>query len=120
MIKTWLSYLLIALLACQAVLSIADSHEMFPAAIQPSGTKHIASRDENSILGDFVAFHELASSPLDANNGGDSYHCCHFHSAYIPTMLSVKIPVFVGLPNSCVDQSVSDGLVVSLFRPPKS
>ena len=73
MIRRWLSYLLIVLIAMQSVVAIADEHKSHQEGIQ-----HL----------EFV--HEFDSArtiddELDQNGGAslpdqyDSHHCCHCH-----------------------------------------
>ncbi len=67
MIKTWVSYLLIALIACQSVIAMADSHSL--------GNEH--AKFEHDHYSDTV--NDKSSSKIDINLSAPSHDECHCH-----------------------------------------
>ncbi len=72
MLRTWLSYILVTLIALQSVLAIADTHES-----HQQGTGHI-ELDERTLL---------KISDLSADAQLDCNHCCHCHN-YAQVLIS--------------------------------
>lgn len=114
MTKHWISYLLIALIACQSVLAFAGSHET-------QTTPPTVELDQADIVQS-----ELQDNQLDDKNSAqlvniDSCdHCgfCH-HGQLVPSILSFSSSTNTPLLKTQHTDVVPSSPLFSFYRPPK-
>lgn len=115
MTKHWISYLLIALIACQSVLAYAESHETrttFPTV----------EFDQTDIVQI-----EIKINKIDAENSAQLVkidncdHCgfCH-HGQLVPSLVSLSSSPNTPLFKTQYTDAVPNGLLFSFYRPPKA
>ena len=77
MIKRWISCLLIALIACQSVMAMADIHQSHQSGVEHLEFDHDDNPDvtRNNLTADDL-------SPVNSTTGSayDCHHCCHSHT----------------------------------------
>lgn len=112
--KHWISYLLIALTACQSVLAFADSHEtqiIFPAI----------EFDQADIAQSDIKDNEInEQDATQVVNIDNCDHCgfCH-HGQIVPPLLSFSSSPKPPLLNSQYSDVVPGDPLFSFYRPPK-
>ncbi len=118
MTKHWISYLLIALIACQSVLAFADNHETrttFPA------TPFASDYDQTDIVQS-----ELQVNDIDAKNSAQLVnidncdHCgfCH-HGQLVHSLVSFSSSPNTPLFKTQYTDAIPNGPLFSFYRPPQ-
>lgn len=118
MLKKWLSYWIILMIALQSFSAIADAHRT-----HQTGEQHLSFEHEHAQTPvEPVQPQSLIKSTKLPSDGLDCHHCCHchLHLTYLPApslglLLSVNSLAFNGYDNTALD-----GSLTFLFRPPKS
>ena len=91
MLKKWLSYWLVILIAMQSFSAIADAHQT-----HQSGEQHLTFEHEHAQTQPVVTQPlSLKKSTELPSDGLDCHHCCHchLHLNYLPTAsLSLLLP----------------------------
>tara|TARA_R110001592_G_scaffold326841_1_gene607814 strand:+ start:13281 stop:13628 length:348 start_codon:yes stop_codon:yes gene_type:complete len=114
-IKHWLSYLLVALIACQSVLAMADSHEArttFPAI----------EFDQADIVQSELQVNEIdTKNSAQLINIDNCDHCgfCH-HGQPVPSLLSFSFSPNTALLKTQYNNVAPSGHLFFLYRPPKA
>ena len=118
MIKKWLSYLLIALIALQSVSAIAgDEHQS-----HQDGEQHLEFDHGHESTASAKIFNMEEESYSYAGVEFDCHHCCHCHGThlnYVPTTSSSILLSLNSLGLNGYDNTTLNGYIASLFRPPK-
>jgi len=102
MIRIWLSYMLVALIATQSVIAIADVHQS-----HQEGTQHLEFQHEHDSIRamDYQLDQNTSTSSPD---NYDCHHCCHCHG----------MSFFIVTANASglnIDTSANPRLVFHLF-----
>ena len=117
MLKKWLSYWLVILIAMQSFSAIADSHQT-----HQSGEQHLSFEHEHAQTPvESIQPLSLKKSTELPSDGLDCHHCCHchLHLNYLPTAsLGLLLP-HNSSELSRYNTTALVGLLSSLFRPPK-
>ncbi len=119
MVKRLLQYCLIAVIALQAVGSVADAHES-----HQSGTEHVSFEHEHDEHGHAV-FPDQESPDQDIDHTQpqelDCHHCCHCHGVHhhwLITNLSFSQPSIYKQTYSFQHYTLSPSPLDSILRPP--
>lgn len=67
MVRKWLSYILVMLIALQSVVAVADAHQAHQSAME-----HLEFEHEHDVNADIEA-------PVSDLAQDDCHHCCHCH-----------------------------------------
>ena len=125
--NSWISKLLIILVALQSVVAVADIHLDHPD-LNPlwQHEKSPYSQSEHENLSD-LSIDNLAPSDVqsvsDTSSAIDCQHCCHCHSPQFNFLGSLFTdPVITGREKHLLDlrSSAPSSLASQLFKPPRA
>ena len=88
MIRAWLSYLLITLIALQSVVAVADAHQLHQTGDQHLDFDHVDVHGSSHPDEHLIAEVQSSSAP---NAQYDCHHCCHCHGVVqlgVPSSIS--------------------------------
>lgn len=75
MIRHAITYLIIALIAMQSVVAVADAHQL-----HQSGTEHLTfDHEHDQPTVNYQAEQEIKTSATMGSTSLDCHHCCHCH-----------------------------------------
>ena len=114
MTKHWISYLLIALIACQSVLAFADSHET--RTTLPVIEFYQADNVQSELQTDEIA----PKNSVQLVNVDNCDHCgfCH-HGQLVPSLASFSSSSNTPLFATQYTDTVPNSPLFSFYRPPK-
>ncbi len=114
MMKSWVSQLLIVLIAMQSVMAVADVHLEHQSD---------APHSEGNFLLDVDTSTELESSDSTSSTAIDCQHCCHCHSPQfnpISTLFSAAILTDAEKHVIDLNNAAPFSLASQLFKPPRA
>lgn len=115
MTKHWISYLLIALTACQSVIAFADSHET--QITFPSTEFEQYQLDQSEIKVNEI--NEQDATQIVNIDICDHCGFCH-HGQLVPSLLSFLSSLNTALLKTQYNDVAPSGHLFSLYRPPKA
>ena len=126
MIRKWVSYLLILLIALQSVAAIADAHQLHQAGSEHLTFEHphdANTQNQPAPEQDEHDFRQQQLESLTDNSSSqyDCHHCCHCHGSsqiFIDPSNATLMPLSLGNCSAALNISYLSNLLSPDLRPP--